>query len=102
MQLPNPLPPLREELRLQPASVHTDGSPAWTIQDPVANTFYRIGWLEFEFLSRWHLADPKQVLALTAKETILQPHEVELEAMLNFLSTHHLLADYSSQGTEKL
>ena len=52
------LPALREDLKLFPAAANRDGSPAWMIQDPVSNRFFRIGWLEFELLSRWDLKNP--------------------------------------------
>ncbi len=100
--LPTPLPPLREELQLQPAAANTDGSPAWTIQDPVANTFYRIGWLEFELLCRWHLADPAAILATATQETLLKPVFEELVAVYRFLAAHHLLADHSAEATGHL
>ena len=48
-----PLPRIRDELVVFPAAANEDGSPAWIIQDPVNNRFYRIGWLEFECLLRW-------------------------------------------------
>ena len=44
-KLPAQLPPLREELQLHAAAPYSDGSPAWVIQDPVNNRFYRIGYL---------------------------------------------------------
>ena len=47
------LPPLREELRLLPAATNRDGTPAWIVQDPVNNRFFRIGWIDFELLLRW-------------------------------------------------
>jgi putative peptide zinc metalloprotease protein len=36
------LPPLREELDLFPGPCAFDGSPTWTIYDPVNQHFYRI------------------------------------------------------------
>ncbi|WP_168220498.1 hypothetical protein [Azospirillum thermophilum] len=50
-----PLPPLRDDLHLMPGPRGADGSPSWTLQDPSANRFLRIGWLEFEILQRWGL-----------------------------------------------
>ncbi|MEO8145610.1 MAG: hypothetical protein ABI654_15480, partial [Betaproteobacteria bacterium] len=47
------LPNLREDLRLYPGPPLRDGSPSWRILDPVRNSFFEIGWLEFEMLSRW-------------------------------------------------
>ena len=47
------LPPVREDLRLFPGPPARDGSPTWRILDPVRNSFFEIGWLEFELLARW-------------------------------------------------
>lgn len=45
--------PLREDLRLYEIAPNADGAPAWVIQDPVGNRFFRVGWLEYECLLRW-------------------------------------------------
>lgn len=39
-----------------------DGAPSWVIQDPVCNTFYQIGWLEYECLLRWS-GEPERMAA---------------------------------------
>ncbi|HWL28440.1 MAG TPA: hypothetical protein VNQ97_05985, partial [Burkholderiaceae bacterium] len=36
-----PLPALREDLKIFPASGNADGSLAWMIHDPVTNRFFR-------------------------------------------------------------
>jgi putative peptide zinc metalloprotease protein len=86
-----PFPPLREDLKLFPAAVNADGSPAWMIQDPISNTFYRIGWLEFELLSRWSFAIPEEILDSTAAETLLAPTTEELAQLHAFLLHNQLL-----------
>lgn len=86
------LPPLREDLRLHEGAPNVDGSPSWVIQDPVNNLFYRIGWLEFELLSRWHLANSDALLASARAETLLEPSLDELKVLLEFLQVNHLLA----------
>jgi putative peptide zinc metalloprotease protein len=100
--LPASLPPLREDLQLHPAAPHADGSPGWVIQDPVTNAFYRIGWLEFELLSRWSLAEPAAILAATANETLLQPELEELEALYRFLLQSQLLTVHDVRYTREL
>ena len=52
-QEPLVLPPVREDLRLFPGPPARDGSPTWRVLDPVRNSFFEIGWLEFELLARW-------------------------------------------------
>lgn len=96
------LPSLREELQLHAAAPNPDGSPAWVIQDPVNNAFYRIGWLEFELLSRWGLATPRRMLDAVAAETPLQPREDELAELWEFLLQHELLSLHHAGYTRHL
>ena len=49
----NTLPALRQDLRLFRGPLTADGSPSWTLYDPVRDSYYRIGWTEFEMLARW-------------------------------------------------
>jgi len=84
------LPPLREDLRLHEAAPEEDGSPAWSIQDPVTNRFFRIGWLEFECLLRWHGA-PADIAQDIAGSTPLAADQEQVEAFARFLERHRLL-----------
>lgn len=47
------LPPLRQELRIEPGAPLVGGAPSWTLFDPVRHMFFEIGSLEFAILSRW-------------------------------------------------
>jgi putative peptide zinc metalloprotease protein len=85
-----PLPPVRDDLRLSQAAPAATGEPAWMIQDPVVNRFYRIGWLEFECLVRWG-STAREVAARVARETALATDEADVEALRRFLESHHLL-----------
>jgi putative peptide zinc metalloprotease protein len=85
------LPPLREELRLLPTDVNRDGSPAWLIQDPVANRFFRIGWMDFEILLRWEKGAPSAIARGVCAETTLQVEEHDVESLGVFLRQHGLL-----------
>ena len=81
-RLPALLPPLREDLRLHPAAPDREGAPAWTIQDPVTNRFFRIGWPEFEMLAHWRLRDPALVLgAIRAAGPLTPEGEARLAHM---------------------
>jgi putative peptide zinc metalloprotease protein len=97
------LPPIREDLRLYPGPTHSDGSPSWRILDPVRNSFFEIGWLEFELLARWRTQrDPEALLAQVAAETPLQPSAEELKDLTQFLATNQLLAPKSAMAQEVL
>lgn len=91
------LPHVREDLRLFTAGPHADGSPAWVIEDPVRNRHFRIGWLEFEFLSRWRMK-PAELLADIGSRTTLQPDEEQLREFADFLRANDLLRPAPSQS----
>src|SRR5665647_1941713 len=78
------LPPLREDLRLHEAAPDKDGAPAWSIQDPVTNRFFRIGWLEFECLLRWP-GNPAGIAEDIAGTTALAADQEQVEAFARFL-----------------
>ena len=96
------LPPLREELRLLPAAANHDGSPAWMVQDPVNNRFFRVGWLDFEVLLRWTLGSAKDIADAVSSETTLSVDESDVGALLWFLEQHSLLKAATPQAVIRL
>jgi putative peptide zinc metalloprotease protein len=96
------LPPLREELRLHPAGTDWDGSPCWVIHDQAAHRFHRIGWLEFEFLARWHLGNPDAILSDMGLETTLRPTPADLQGFIAFLEQNQLVRVTTPDGTGSL
>lgn len=92
------LPPLREDLRLHEVAPNQDGSPAWSIQDPVTNRFYRIGWLEFECLLRWP-GDPTAIAQDIADTTPLAADKELVEDFARFLMQHHLVRPSGQEVT---
>jgi len=87
-----PLAALREDLALQPAPRGEDGAPHWNIFDAVRNKFFRIGWLEFEMLSRWQEGMAAEDLcAAVVAATPLAPDVDDVLALLQFLQSHELL-----------
>ena len=92
------LPPLREDLRLHEVAAGRDGAPAWSIQDPVTNRFYRIGWLEFECLLRWP-GDPEAIANDIASTTPLAADKELVEDFARFLVQHHLVRPSGQEVT---
>ncbi|EKV28546.1 Peptidase M50 [Caenispirillum salinarum AK4] len=86
-----PLPPLRDDLRLLPGPRARDGSPTWTIHDPVRNRFHRITWTGFEMLARWHHGTGAAVCEAVAAETVLTPGRDELLQVVRFLRANALV-----------
>ncbi len=64
------------------------------IQDPVANRFFRIGWMDFEILARWDEGSASAIAQSVSSETTLQVQPDDVESLEMFLRQHGLL-----QGT---
>lgn len=96
------LPSLRDDLRLLGAGAERDGSPGWTILDPARNRFFRIGWLEFELLSRWDAGDADSIASQVSAETTLSADRGDVEALTRFLERHQLIAARDARGTARL
>jgi putative peptide zinc metalloprotease protein len=97
-----PLPPLRQELTLNPAPAAPDGSPTWTLHDPAANRFYQLGWPAFEILSRWSLGTVDAVVAAVNAQTTLSVDAEDVVALAQFLGGHHLLLASTPQDSARL
>lgn len=97
-----PLPPLRQDLGLFEASPEADGTPAWSLHDPAANRFYRVGWAAFEVLSRWHLGTVEAVAEALGKETTLALTAEDVQGVILFLERHHLLEASSAEDSARL
>lgn len=86
------LPTLRSDLQLNEAPPEPEGAPTWTIYDPIANKYYKIGWLEFECISRFgRCATVRELAALLKKETTLDPDEETVKALVIFLVYNNLV-----------
>jgi len=86
------LPPLREEIGISRGPAALDGSPTWTLHDPAVNRFYRLGWPEFEIVSRWDSQDADELVARVNAETTLRIEPDDIEQMVRFLRSYDLFA----------
>ncbi|TWB20405.1 putative peptide zinc metalloprotease protein [Nitrospirillum amazonense] len=94
--------PLREELTLLAGPALADGSPSWTLHDQVAGRFYRLGWLEFEILRRWHLEVPQAIATDVASNTTLRVTVDDVMAVSQFLALNNLLQRHGPQAVSTL
>ena len=86
------LPVLRSDLKLREAPPEPDGMPSWTIYDPAANQYYKIGWMEFECLSRFNDCKlASELCAMLQEQTALQPDLDTIKALLLFLISNNLV-----------
>nr|VFK17973.1 MAG: putative peptide zinc metalloprotease protein [Candidatus Kentron sp. LFY] len=93
------LPPLRDELALYASAPASDGSPAWTIHDPVRNRFFHIGWRAFEIISRWALGQPDTIIRHVQNETTLTITHKDVATINRFLTTNQLTKAWGHEET---
>jgi putative peptide zinc metalloprotease protein len=98
-QAPQPLLALREDIGIFPGPCAPDGSPTWTLHDPARNRFYRLGWQEFEILSRWNGGTKEAVVSSVGAETTLRVVAEDIDDMARFLFSFDLLRASSSDAT---
>jgi putative peptide zinc metalloprotease protein len=96
------LPLLREDLDLFSGPRNQDGSPTWTLHDPARNLFFRIGWLEFEILSRWGTRSGDELVQRVNRETTLNIDQSHIENLAQFLVTHQLVESRGSAAIRQL
>ncbi len=93
---------LREELVIQPGPTQRSGAPSWTLYDPAAHRYYRIGWLEFEILCRWHLGSASAIAERIHGETTLRPEPEDVERLAQFLQQMELTTAADPASTQRL
>ncbi|MPQ71020.1 MULTISPECIES: biotin/lipoyl-binding protein [Pseudomonas] len=91
------LPSLRADLQLTAAAPALDGSPRWTLADPVRGRYFKLGVQAMRLLRHWSLGDPTQVLQAANREPGLPLGDPELEQLLGFLRSHDLIASLDPQ-----
>ncbi|HEY8336836.1 MAG TPA: HlyD family efflux transporter periplasmic adaptor subunit [Tardiphaga sp.] len=94
--------PLREEIAIFPGPAALDGSPSWTLHDPSSNRFYRLGWREFELLSRWNSGTVAALTARVKAETTLQVEPQDVDELVRFLFAFDLLRVHGPAATAGL
>lgn len=100
-----PLCPLRDELILHKGPANRDGSPSWTLEDPLRGLYFRIGWPEMAMLSRWSLGDAARIIADIQQGSTLALDESDVHYFNHFLQANSLtrvsgdkaLAQFSQQ-----
>jgi putative peptide zinc metalloprotease protein len=93
---------LRQDLQIHDAEPDGSGAPAWVLQDPAANRFYRIGWLEREILS---VIDglPAESVARHVREHLGGAASAGyVEAFVGFLRQSNLLASAGPGEIDRL
>lgn len=93
------LPQLRQELSLHEGPPSENGAPTWMLQDPVRHQFFRIEWLPFEILSRWHWGEAAAIVAAIEQETTLSATPEDIATVLRFMRENELIEQRGAAGT---
>jgi len=101
MALLTELPPLREDLNLYQGPALRDGSPTWTIHDPLRNLYFRIGWQEFEIISNFHLRSLASMLHKLQKIGMIDNVEGRISDLVEFLKRNELVESDHSENVRK-
>jgi putative peptide zinc metalloprotease protein len=91
------LPSLRPDLQLSSSAPNLDGSPQWTLADPVRGRYFKLGAAAMRLLRHWSLGDPQQVLQAANREPGLPLTGESLEQLLVFLRGHDLISAMDPQ-----
>ncbi len=97
-----PLPQLRSDLKLIEGESDKDGFPRWLIYDESRHKYFRIGWLEFEILCRWHLNDSGKIINQTNEQTTLTIKSNNIEQISEFLIQNELITTTNAEDIKKL
>ena len=97
-----PLPKLKPNLNLSKFENAADGSPRWTLHDPVLNEYYRLEWPEFEVISRLHMTGTVgELVEQVNAQTPLDINMEDVAQVLSFLAENNLLAMSSATPQRK-
>ncbi|UEM40221.1 HlyD family efflux transporter periplasmic adaptor subunit [Pectobacterium aquaticum] len=84
------LSPLRDELILHAGPANRDGSPSWTLEDPLRGLYFRIGWAEMAMLSRWSMGNAAQIVAEVNQTSALTLDDSDVQYFNRFLQVNSL------------
>lgn len=84
------LSPLRDELILHAGPANRDGSPSWTLEDPLRGLYFRIGWAEMAMLSRWSMGNAAQIVADVSQTSALTLDDSDVQYFNRFLQANSL------------
>ena len=94
------LPLLRKDLQLWKTSNSYDGSPSWTLYDPLTHRFFRIGDQIYQMLTRWEAKEGERLIQQIASETIFKPSLDDVAALINFLQMNQLTVQSICQQSQ--
>ncbi len=86
------LPALRDDLQLSAAEPAHDGTPQWTLADPLRGRYFKLGQAAMRLLRHWHLGHAEQVLQAANRESGTPLSGQDVEGLTRFLRGHDLIS----------
>lgn len=100
---PRILPPLRDDLALLAGPPTAAGAPTYTVHDPAAGRYYRIGWLQFEILSVWQAGQTAaDIVTAIKRKPFMQVDENDVTAVADFLAANNLIVRSDAASVQSL
>jgi len=96
------LPNLRQDLTLLSGENDKDGFPTWKIYDPTRHQYFKIGWSEFEILSRWQVGEADAIVTAVNSDTTLTIDSSHIERVLQFLQANDLVESVHREALSNL
>jgi len=87
--------PLRVDLEILEGPRDPSGAPTWLIHDPLNNRYSRIGWLDYEIVTRWDMGDPDRIASDIRSQTTLDATRADVESLYQNLGETDLLKHVS-------
>ena len=84
------LPKIRADLEIYDGPKDIDSMPSWTLHDPLKHQFFRLGWVEFQFLGLWGDKKPQELCDEIESKTTLHLEPEQLFYFVQFLSQNNL------------
>lgn len=91
------LPGLRADLQVSPAAAALDGSPQWTLADPLRGRYFKLGGAAMRLLRHWRLGEARHVLQAANREPGVLLAKEDLEELLRFLRGQDLISAVDSE-----
>lgn len=84
------LPALRDDLQLQAGPTAADGSPSWTIHDPLRGRYFRVGWAAFQMLSCWSAGSADKLIEQVQNQSTCRLTDADVREFVRFLYANQL------------
>ena len=98
--VPPALPPLRQDLKIMTPEKEKNGAQIWTLYDPLANQYFRVGKTAMAVLKYWDNS-PETIVKKAGENGINLPSSGVM-ATLEFLRQNHLIQVNTPRDIQKL